>query len=34
MTIKVVTSDNTSGAFRYGTFTIGGAAYKVTQEFP
>ena len=33
MTIKVGTLNNTTGAFRYGTVTIGGTSYKVTQEF-
>jgi hypothetical protein len=30
--ITLQTSDNGTGAFRYGTFTIGGTVYKVTQE--
>jgi regulation of enolase protein 1 (concanavalin A-like superfamily) len=32
-TATLQTLDNRTGAFRYGTFTIGGTAYKVTQEF-
>jgi Big-like domain-containing protein/beta-propeller repeat-containing protein len=30
--VKLQTLDNQTGAYRYGTFTIGGVAYKVTQE--
>ena len=31
-TIKLQTTPNATGAFRYGTFAIGNAQYKVTQE--
>ena len=31
-TVRLQTTDNHTGAYRYGTFTIGGVAYKVTQE--
>jgi hypothetical protein len=30
--ISLQTTDNRTGAFRFGTFTIAGASYKVTQE--
>ena len=32
-TVRVGTLDNTSGAMRYGTLTIAGTTYKVTQEY-
>jgi hypothetical protein len=31
-TLELQTLDNGTGAFRYGTFTIAGVTYKVTQE--
>jgi len=31
--ITLQTTNNTTGAFRFGTFTIAGTSYKVTQEF-
>lgn len=31
-TVELQTLDNGTGALRYGTFTIGGVTYKVTQE--
>jgi hypothetical protein len=31
-TLELQTLDNRTGAFRYGTFTIAGVTYKVTQE--
>jgi hypothetical protein len=31
--IKVGTLDNKTGAMRYGTFTIAGTNFKVTQEY-
>jgi hypothetical protein len=30
--IRLATTDNRTGAFRFGSFTIGGRSYKVTQE--
>jgi hypothetical protein len=30
--ISLLTTDNRTGAFRFGTFTIAGTSYKVTQE--
>ena len=31
--VTLQTTDNHTGAFRFGTFTIGGQTFKVTQEF-
>ena len=32
-TIKIGTLSNTTGAMRFGTFSIAGTSYKVTQEY-